>query len=770
MAKLDSGAVIWDDKTSDFFESRWLDSQVVGSGRVGASLTGAISNEAIVINMSGLRDGGKTSVLQDISDKFPQIRKHYTDGKVFDAASVLEREFNKKGYSPMGDYQVPVCSLNLDFQVNEFPLDYRRMLDMENAEASVTFRTDTVVHERHLFVSRTTDMVVFNAKGKVNLVATIENAKAEGNFLLFSSRLTNGTEFGIVARIIVGGGSVMARASGFAITDADNVMILAKPFIGNPEVEFNKLKRELDGVKLTYSKLQSQNEAIHKRLFNKIRLELGNKTTSSQRALMNDVFRGNLCPTLIERLWNFAKYLSICCDELSPYGLWLGDKGCEYSLWNNTAQLLLGGLTINSNSDAILGLLEHFERFSDDLRKNSSRVFGMTGYVVPDKIAPGSALFGSAQASTLHFVASSALAANLFYSYFLATGDTKTLKSRIFPFMRQVAEFYGDFLKLDNYGKYTTMPSYSPSSTPGNTIQGKKLENFHFATNSTIDFLAVEALLDGLINAGEILGDNDDVELWNEMKSKLPNLQANENGGIREWTNSPFVDGKLVRGNLHCYGLYPLKTLSFNDYEVAYQPKVATGTNPSISLKNASVNSVKERMTNAGSVQDAKTLGMSAIQMAHSQSPELARDMITRLLSSVFTNSGLSLSNDWRGGGFSENARPYLDICGNFGFANAITECLIQSNTKTLRILPTAFAELKVGEVNDFATDFGAKVSMAWNIDNGRLNLKITPRHNCKVDIEFNPAFKKPKSREKFDNNKMLNVELIAGKTTVIEF
>ncbi|MCL2587158.1 MAG: glycoside hydrolase family 95 protein [Firmicutes bacterium] len=764
MAKLDSGTVIWDKSPAGFPDARWLDSLVVGSGTVGASMTGAVANESILINHIALRDGGKTTALQDVSDKFPQIRKFYADGKILDAEAVLAREFEKKGYNPQMDYQIPVCTLKLNFTGDGFPLNYRRILDMESAEATVTFNEQ----ERKLFVARNSDIVVFNAKGKVNLTVSVEGARHEGNWIYFSAKTSNGDDYGLVTRLVVSGGIVAARPEGVVVEAADSVMILAKPYIGSDET---KVKKELEAIKLTYAKLHAPSEAIHKRLFNKVRLEFGEKTTDSQSMLMNFAREGVLTSTLLERLWNFAKYLSICTDGLSPSGLWLGEgKSVNYSMWNNAAQLLYGGIGLAVNPDSVLELLGSYEKFADDLRKNASRVFGMTGFFVPDKTAPGSALFGSACGSTLHFVASSALAANLFYRYYLVTGDAKVLKSRIYPFMQSVAEFYGDFLKLDANGTYSTMPSYSPNSIPGNTIQGKRLENFHFATNSTIDFLAVGALLDNLIHAGEALGDDDNIQLWTEMKGKLPRLQANESGGIREWTNSAFVDARVASGNLQNYGLYPLKTLSFNDYEVAYQPKVSVGANPKISMRQASINSISQRLNLAGFVQDAKTLGMYAAQMAHSQDSELAREMILKLLSSTFTNSGLSLSNDWRGGGFSLNAKPTLDICGNFGLAAAVTECLIQSNFNTLRILPSAFEEMAIGEATDLATDFGARISMMWNLNNSRLVLKITPKHNVTIDIHFHPAFKKTKNKERLEDGVMRKVQLVAGKTTVIEF
>ena len=797
MSKLDSATVIYDTRPADFSANRWLDALVCGSGKVGAAITGATASEAILINHASLREGGKTQALQDISDKFGQIRKLYSDAKVLEAEALLSSEFKKKGYNPEVDYQIPLCQINLNFAQEGFPTEYKRILDMEGAEAQVSFKTAQTLHERNMFVSRANDMVVFsatkNGAGKINLVVSaktiagthsdvttspVASVRYEGNWLYFNGKTLTGLEYGLVARVVVDKGLVATRADGIVVDSADGVLILAKPFVGgNSTGEFTKIKKEIELIKQTYAKLHSQSEAMHKRLWNRVTLDLGNKTALTQSALMHKAHEGRLSSTLLNRLWNFAKYLSICCEGLallSPEGLWLGERRSkDFSMFNNTAQLLLGGLSLSTSPDSVLELLTHFEKYSDDLRKNSSRIFGATGYFVPDKISPGSALAGSAHPSTLHFVASSALSANLFYSYYLATGDVKTLKSRIFPFMKQVLEFYSDFLKLDNNGVYSTMPSYSPEITPGNTVQGKRLENFFFATNSTVDFLAIGALLDNLIHASEVLADTKNVSLWQEMRGKVPKLQANEDGGLREFTNSAFMDGKNARGNLHLYGLYPLKTLSFNDYEVLYQPKITTEQNPIISLRDASVNSIHNRLRTAGVAQNTRTLAMYAPQIAHNRtSSEATHDVMLKLISSAFTNSGLSLSNDWRGGGFSHSSTPTLDITGNFGLASAITECLVQSNARTLRVLPSVFSELSIGELTDLSTDFGAKINMLWDVTRGKLTLKIMPKITTTIDILFPPNFKKPKNANlKLEKDQTLrNIALTAGKAWSIEF
>jgi alpha-L-fucosidase 2 len=429
--------------------------------------------------------------------------------------------------------------------------------------------------------------------------------------------------------------------------------------------------------------------------------------------------------------------------------------------------------------DRVLSLFEYYEARVDDLRKNAARIFGLKGYFVPCVTSPRSALIGSARAEAIHFIASGALAANLFYSYYLVTADIKTLRNRIFPFMREVLAFYADFLKLDPGGFYTTVPSYSPSSTPGNIIAGRPLKDFAFAVNSTVDFLAIGGLLDNLIEASKICGEKEDIIMLEDMKTKFPPFSVNDLGCLREYTNSPFIDGAVNCGVMHGYGLWPLKNISFGDISVAYRPRVAHGAvaqKAMISLRRASFNAVVSRLESSGSVQNARILATGAAQAAHAGLGEISaqkvKNILLKLLASCFTAGGLCLGTDWRGGGFTKPGAPEFDVCGNIGFTTAVTECIVQSDSRNLRILPSIFDELCAGRIMGAAADFGARVFVDWDIKKGRCTVKILPKITCKINISVCEKFKYVKNRHPMDSqiNGLRDFQLTADKPVVLEF
>lgn len=793
MAKTSDNTVLYSKSPASFCgENVWLDASFTGNGKVGAAVLGAYSNERILINHAGLRWRGYTGVLQDVSDVFPRVRKFYQDGKIFDAEKVLSSELAKRNYKPEPDAPLPLAVLGIDFTNEGFVTDYERATDMQSGEVSISFRTGATQVNRGVFVAHGSDIIAFNASksgpDKFNAIIKLElphgittqNAvvKYEGGYIFFSSRFTGGHDYGLVARVAMTNGSGEVLTDGISIKSSDSFTVFAKTFVdGSREDAFKNLKNELSLIKVNYDKMQASSESAHRKLFDGTSLELTQPNGNYEiKTLISSTGAAVLEPHLIERLWNYGKYLAICGGAaMNPAGLWCGNPATTHGHLNMNvgAHLLFGGITKSVAIDNITEFMTLCEKYADDLKKNAARVYGARGFFVPAISSPQSLLFGSTDASVLHFIASAAIAANIFYSHFLVTGDVKTLRGRIMPFMREVFNFYSDFLKLDNSGVYTTIPSFSPDSIPGNTIMGKPLTDFKFATNSTIDFLALENLLDNLIQASTVLGMTDEIVMLEDMKTKIPTFSVSDTGSLREYTNSAFIDGIKNVGCLHNYGLYPLKNFSFADGAVQYRAAVSGAAPSTITLKKASANSILARLSKATKLQSAGTLAMYAAQLANAGEAAAVRNLLLRLVASSFTPSGAALTNDWRGSGWTRQGKPDLDIGVNLGFATAITECIVQSNSRALKILPAIFPEIAVGRISGIATDFAARISVEWDMHKGKLYIKLIPKLNCMIDIFIPNEFKKCKDKNiYFDSEKGIarEVALTAGKALVLEF
>ena len=792
MSKYDS-TILLNKTPASFMENAFLDGSILGNGRVGVAILGAISNEQILINHSALVHHGKNGVLQDVSDDFVTLRKKFNDGKMLEAEQILEKSFIKKNCHLAPAQPKPMVKVKLDFYNTGVITNYERLTDMKNGELAVSFVADEKEQTvRRLSIAKSTDVIAYHAaknNGKIRVTIQLQpcdatskfnQIKYENGYFYFSSRSENGRDYGLVMRLIVAGGTVNVSGTAVTLKDVAELTILAKPFVNSDaSTEFNKIKMELSLIKDNYNKLATRNAAPFKKAFEETSLELDTaKSDADFKELIDKTNNNELTADLIEQMWNFAKYLSLCLDGslLTPAGLWCADNDCDNGVaaLDGAAQLLYEGAK-SFTPEALLKLLDFYMNYESDLKKNAARVYGMRGYFVPRVTAMDSATFGAVDSATLHFIASSALAANLFYDYYLVTGADKNLRSKIFPFMRSVFDFYSDFLKLDASGKYVTIPSYSPNATPGNLVAGRPLVNFALASSSTIDFLALQTLLNNLVSAAKILNTaKDDVAVWQDMLKKIPTLNVNGDGCLKEYTNSVFVDKVENAGVMHGYGLFPLKNFMTNDPQITYRPAVIQGATPEaeIAASVASANAVKARVRNAASYQPTRNLVMAACQLAYAGDVTEVKNLLVKIVNSSATPSGLFLSNDWRGSGMTTNDKPNLDIAVSMGMGTAITDCVLQSAPTVLKVLPILIDPLMTGSVKNLATDFAAKVSMSWDANKGKISLKIMPTKTVTIKLIFNDVFHKLRNKE-ITWNKQLNgideVKLTAGKVWSID-
>ncbi len=793
MSKYDS-TILLNKTPASFMENAFLDGSILGNGRVGVAILGAISNEQILINHNALVHNGKNGVLQDVSDDFLTLRKKFADGKMLEAEEILEKSFIKKNCHLAPAQPKPMVKVKLDFYNTGVITNYERLTDMKNGELAVSFNADEKEQTvRRLSLAKSTDVIAYHVtktNGKVRVTIQLQpcdigckfnQVKYENGYFYFSSRSENGRDYGLVVRLIIAGGNVNVAGNVVTLKDVNELTILAKPFVNaDASTEFNKIKMELSLIKDSYNKIATRNAVPFKKAFEETNLELNTaKTDADFKEYIERTNNNELPAELLERMWNFAKYLSLCLDGalLTPAGLWCADNQCDNGVaaLDGVAQLLYSGVMKSFTPEALLKLLDFYMNYESDLKKNAARVYGMRGYFVPRITAMDSATFGAVDSATLHFIASSALAANMFYDYYLVTGDEKVLRSKIFPFMRGVFDFYSDFLKLDASGKYVTIPSYSPNATPGNLVAGRPLVNFALSSSSTIDFLALQTLLNNLVNAAKLLNTaKDDVAVWQDMLTKIPTFTVNGDGCLKEYTNSVFIDKVENAGVMHGYGLYPLKNFMVNDPQITYRPAMIQGASPEaeIAATVASANAVKARVRNAASFQPTRNLVMAACQLAYAGDVAEVKNLLVKTVNSSATPSGLFLSNDWRGSGMTNNDKPNLDIAVSMGVGTVITDCIIQSSMNTLKILPILIEPLMTGSVKNLATDFAAKVSMNWDVNKGKLTLKIMPTKTVTVNIMFNNAFRKLRNKELSWNKNINGLEafkLTAGKISSIE-
>ena len=225
-----------------------------------------------------------------------------------------------------------MVKVKLDFYNTGVITNYERVTDMKNGELGVSFYADEKEQTvRRLSLAKSTDIIAYHVgktNGKIRVTIQLQpcdvgckfnQVKYENGYFYFSSRSENGRDYGLVMRLIVAGGTVNVTGNAVTLKDANELTILAKPFANSDAYnEFSKIKMELSLIKDNYNKLATRNAVPFKKAFEETDLTLGTaKTEEDFKDFIDKTNNNELAPELVERMWNFAKYLSISVSDLS---------------------------------------------------------------------------------------------------------------------------------------------------------------------------------------------------------------------------------------------------------------------------------------------------------------------------------------------------------------------------------------------------------------------------------------------------------------------
>jgi len=185
------------------------------------------------------------------------------------------------------------------------------------------------------------------------------------------------------------------------------------------------------------------------------------------------------------------------------------------------------------------------------LRLNAQRLYGCRGICFPS-VASNHMLnnhFDNNWCMTF-WTAGAGWASHFYYDYWLYTGNREFLLKRAYPFMKENALFYEDFLKKGTDGKLLFSPSYSPENTPSNSTS-------QACINASMDIGVARELLNNCIKVANYLQtDTEKVRLWKQMLADMPPYQINDKGAVKEWATPLLTDNETHRHCSHLYALY----------------------------------------------------------------------------------------------------------------------------------------------------------------------------------------------------------------------
>ncbi len=574
----------------------WEQALVTGNGKLGAMVFGVPLDETIIVNHGRLYLPLNPPLPPPATAPLlPEMRRLMAGGAYQKAADLVVATADQAGYGGKRwtDPFIPACDLKLRMEARGEVREYQRSVDFASGVAAVHWNDERGELSRRVFASRADDLIAvsltaatkgsldcrlqlaprplegqggWNPEQMVKIGIKDTSVSASDGFLTYRCSFRRSWKgslqgYEVAARVITRGGHATPEGGSIQVTGADEVIVLMRVELVDDfaKSRLPAMQAALGGIDADFTKLLDRHAAIHRPMFERVRLDLGG---GAERALASEELLeksavGSLSPALLEKVFDAARYAVLSSSgDVFPnlQGIWTGTSSppwsADFTLNGNVQCALSADLTGNL-AECLVPFFRFLDTHMAEFRDNARLLYGCRGIHVPSRASShGLNNHFDATWPMTFWTAGAAWAARFYYDYALYTGDRGFLAQRALPFMKEAALFYEDFLIEGADGKLLFSPSYSPENNPANSPS-------QACINATMDVAAARELLTNLIAACESLGcDADGVRRWQAMLKRLPAYQINPDGAVKEWTTPLLDDNYAHRHVSHLYALY----------------------------------------------------------------------------------------------------------------------------------------------------------------------------------------------------------------------
>lgn len=718
---------------SSWHNDMWREAIPTGNGLIGGLVYGGIWKEIIMLSHAKLWYGGKTPPMPDVSNTLPMIRELLMNNDPISAENIMSGALKNAGYNPVNAHPLPVCDICLMMNAKRPFSKYRRVLNMDNGEVTVSWYEDGSYYQRSFFISRKDDLICYKITVDgdsfidANISLTTHNSEklpkkeilqkvrtdVSDRYMKFSATNDDHKGYGVVA-VIAADGDVACKNDSLYLSKCKNIVIFAKVFIDSERDDaWEKLNLALKYNSFDYDNELKEHEKIHSEIINAVKLSIDfSNCDLSNEELLLDAYQGEASNQLIEKLWSFGRYLLVSATRKGShpcnlYGLWAGDYDAmwAFNMFNENTQMMYWQAHSGNMPELIMCLFDYIESKIEDYRENAKKLYNCRGINIPAVSTPESGLHKCIMPHIIHWTGAAGWLCQHYYDYYLFTGDIEFLKERAVPFMYETALFYEDYLLTDEKGYYMFIPSVSPENTPGNI----KKYNCEVVVNATMDFAILKELIGNLIKCATITGMYyEKIEHWEKMISLIPNYQVNSDGAIKEWMSNCYTDNYKHRHQSHLYPLFPgLEIMDVKNNKIKKAFNIA----------------LQKRMQLGLAEQSGWSLAHMANIFARTCEAEKALECINLLARSTLLNNFMTVHNDWRRMGIAVcgdmRAAP-VQIDAILGITAAIQEMLLFSTPEYIHILPALPKKWKKGRVTGLRARGCISVNIKWDIDKNK--------------------------------------------------
>ncbi len=300
-----------------------------------------------------------------------------------------------------------------------------------------------------------------------------------------------------------------------------------------------------------------------------------------------------------------------------------------------------------------------------------------------------------------------------YYNHYLYTGDKEFLRERCYPFLKEVALFYEDYLVRDADGVYQIMPSQSPE----NAFEGVGMFPAAICKSAAMDVQLAYMALGYAADAADVLEtDAAEAAHWRDIRAHLPAFQIGSDGRLMEW-NEAFTEREPGHRHVsHLFGVYPGDLFTSETRTAQYE---------------AAKKSLDYRLAQGGGHTGWSRAWVACLYARFGDGEKLY-EHITEMMKEFATVSLLDTHP------IGINGKPgfVFQIDGNLGASAAVLEAVAQARDGKLHLLYALPHRWKNGSMQGLKTPGGHTVNLVW--ENGRLKtVAVTMGYANRITLAY---------------------------------